>query len=288
MNRLQTKCLLGSLALHLSLLTILVVGPGFLKSKTVPGDDPPWLEIIPWPLVDGPFSGGGSPNPAPSPPAPAQQPAPAPAPPPPAPRERQKQLESPAPKPPPTPRDDSWSVSKKGKSDPKDAKGKHQIVPDLTPGNRNPTATPSKSARSPGVEGGRGTTEARQAALAGVMSELRGSFAGATEFGVGGGGPAYASYGQALKTIYTDAWNPPDDVTDDTLNVRAEIVVARNGRVTSFKIAPGGKSGVASLDRSVQEVLERVRNLPPFPEESKDTERTFKLVFNLKLKRSIG
>jgi TonB family protein len=305
MNRLQKKCFLGSVTLHALLLTILIVGPGFLRSRTQPGDNLPVLDVIPSREIDAAFFGGGSARPA-APQSTPAQPAlsPPPAPPPAAPKETApKQVESPAPKPRPTPpRDESWSLPEKKskkqtkpedtssekKTNDKAANGKHEIVPNLARTVRSPTETPSKNARNAGVEGGRGNAEARQAAVAGVVSELRGGLAGATDVGVGGGGPAYASYWQALKTIYTEAWNPPDNLTDDTAKVRAEITIARNGRVISAGIASGGKSGLPSLDRSVQEVLERVRDVPPFPEESKDNERTFKLLFDPKLKRPLG
>jgi len=301
MNRLQKKCFIASVTLHLFLLTILVVGPGFLKRKTLPGDNLPVLEVIPSYLIDRAFMGGGSPGLAASPATPAP---PAVSPPAAAPKvTAQSQVEPPSPKPrQATPRENSWSLPDKNprkqtkpedtasdkKNNDKPDKGKREIVPNLTRTVRSPPDTPPRNSRSTGVEGGRGTAEARQAALAGVIFELKGGLAGATEVGVGGGGPAYASYWQALKTIYTEAWNPPDDLTDETAKVRAEITIARNGRVISADIASGGKSGIPSLDRSVQEVLERVRDVPPFPEESKDNERTFKLLFDPKLKRQIG
>ena len=300
MSRLQKKCFLGSVTMHCALLTILVVGPAFLAGKPVPISDLPVLELIPPRLIDEAFMSGGSPRAAAPQPAPPAEPAVSP---PPAASKptAQKTVQPPTPKPERTEaRDESWTAPDKKsakkpppndattdrKDNPKSSKGKPKI--NLTPAVRNAADPPPNTTRTRGAEGGRGTAEARQATLAGVMSELRGGLSEATDIGiVGGGGEANANYWQALKTINTDAWNPPDDLTDSG-KVKAEITIARNGRVVSAKITPSGKSGIPSLDRSVQDVLERVKDVPPFPEESKDTERTFKLLFDQKLKRLIG
>jgi TonB family protein len=103
---------------------------------------------------------------------------------------------------------------------------------------------------------------------------------------VGTGGEAYANYSQAIKTTYTDAWITPEDVNDESATVQVTVTIARDGRVTSSSILK--TSGIGALDKSVQNVLDRVRKLPPFPEGAKDLQRTFKLNFNLKSKRSLG
>jgi TonB family protein len=296
MSRLESKCFVGSVTMHLLLLTILMVGPGLLGTRPSPNDKLPVLEMIPSRLIDAPFMGGGSPRPTTLLPAPAPAIA--------APQATPKnQVLSPAAKPEPTPHaKDTWLLpDQKRKKQPKteaskaespdNAKtgsGKHEIVPNLRRQVRNPAGSPAPNARPNGVDGARARAEAHRAVLNEAVSELRGGLAGATEVGVGGGGPAYASYWQALKTIYTDAWTPPEDLTDDIAKVRAEITVARNGRVISARIVPGGRSGIPSLDRSVQEALDRVRDVPPFPEEAEDNERTFKLLFDPKLKRGLG
>src|SRR5689334_21470985 len=89
MNRLEKKCLIVSTGIHLLLVAILVICPGFLSSKDQP-QPAQFLQFIPLKTTDLNASGGGNPNARPpaSPPAPKPQPTP-PAPPPPAPAQRE-------------------------------------------------------------------------------------------------------------------------------------------------------------------------------------------------------
>jgi len=75
-------------------------------------------------------------------------------------------------------------------------------------------------------------------------------------------------------------------VTDDSASVKTEITIARSGNIVSARVTR--KSGNASMDRSVQRALDRVRFIAPFPEGATDSERTIILNFNLKSKRQIG
>jgi protein TonB len=93
-------------------------------------------------------------------------------------------------------------------------------------------------------------------------------------------GAAFASYGQEVLRIYREAWRPPDELNDDTATATVKITVLRNGTIRSAKIV--SRSGNSTLDNSVQEALNRVRRLPPFPSGSSDSERVFSINFNLK------
>ena len=97
----------------------------------------------------------------------------------------------------------------------------------------------------------------------------------------GTGGEAYASYVQAIKSLYDSAWITPEGVTDKTASVKVEVVIARAGRVISDRIID--RSGIGPMDRSVQMALDRVRvrGVPAFPPNSKDEKRTFIIDFNL-------
>ena len=105
-------------------------------------------------------------------------------------------------------------------------------------------------------------------------------------FGPGGGGEVYASYDQFVKSVYWHAWTPPDDVTSDEAVVKATVTISSDGSVLSARITKG--SGDSSVDRSIQQTLERVTFIAPFPEGAKEKERTYKINFNLKAKRLSG
>jgi TonB family protein len=89
-----------------------------------------------------------------------------------------------------------------------------------------------------------------------------------------------------VKTVYTRSWQTPDDVEDDTISVLVQVTIARNGNVLSHKVLKG--SGNASLDASVNLVLDRVTFVGPFPAGAKEDQRSFKLNFNLKAKKLAG
>ena len=81
MNRLQKKCAMVTVGIHLLLVVILIVGPGFFAPKPKADDLP--LDVIPANLIDAAFNSGvhnatpppptaiiTPPTPAPTPPAP--------------------------------------------------------------------------------------------------------------------------------------------------------------------------------------------------------------------------
>ena len=68
--------------------------------------------------------------------------------------------------------------------------------------------------------------------------------------------------------------------------VTVRVVINRSGKVTSARILERSSSAV--MNRTVQRALDDVRFVAPFPEGAKDTERSFKIIFNLQSKRSAG
>ena len=68
--------------------------------------------------------------------------------------------------------------------------------------------------------------------------------------------------------------------------MKVKVVIARDGSVITDAILK--RSGIPALDKSVENALNRVRQLPPFPEGAKDAQRTFIINFNLKAKRLLG
>ncbi len=104
--------------------------------------------------------------------------------------------------------------------------------------------------------------------------------------GQGDGGPLSAAYKDVVASIYTAAWVPPAELDDDTATVTVKVTIARDGRVISGRIIkPSGNTG---MDHSIQNVLENVTFIQPFPEGSRDQERTYNINFNLKTKRLMG
>ena len=96
---------------------------------------------------------------------------------------------------------------------------------------------------------------------------------------------AAANYAQVVKSIYEQAWTPPDDTVSDDANIKVRVTIASDGTVISARvIAP---SGDASVDTSVRNTLERVQFIAPFPSGSPETERTYIINFNLKSKRQM-
>ena len=95
-----------------------------------------------------------------------------------------------------------------------------------------------------------------------------------------------ANYAQVVKSIYEQAWTPPNDTANDDANIRVRVTIARDGTVISARVIT--PSGDASVDISVQRTLDRVQFIEPFPAGSTDKERTYIINFNLKAKRMLG
>jgi len=64
------------------------------------------------------------------------------------------------------------------------------------------------------------------------------------------------------------------------------VTIARDGHVIEAHIID--KSGDSGLDRSIQDTLDRVTEIRPFPDDSNDKQRTYIINFNLKAKRELG
>ena len=121
-----------------------------------------------------------------------------------------------------------------------------------------------------------------------AVGTMQSGFKSGTEVDVGGpGGAAYADYGAFVKAMYEDAWKIVQDLDDEEAIAAVRVTIARDGRVLSASIIQRSKN--ASLNRSVQRALDSVKHIGrPFPDSSKDSERTFDIKFNLKAKRLLG
>ena len=290
MNRLQKKCLIATAGFHLLLLVILLVGPGFFAAKPKP-DDTQMLDVIPANLIDAAFSSGVKaaqpppPTPIVKPPEPQPQPQPAPEPPKPVVKPEPVKQPDPEPVKPPDklPPDDLKPVVKPSTKPPE-----HIIKPDLKQIVRKtpPKNTDNSEAENAAKEQKR-LRDQRIKAFQNAARSIKENSSSATTVEMRGtSSVSYANYASVVKSIYTQAWTPPDDTASDDANVRVSVVIGRDGSViTSRVLTP---SGDASVDRSVQRTLDRVTFIAPFPDGSKEKEKTFIINFNLKSKRMLG
>lgn len=124
------------------------------------------------------------------------------------------------------------------------------------------------------------------AKLSGSISSIKQNTSGTVvEMPGGGGGEVYVNYKQFVQAAYHNAWIPPAEIANDAMAVRAEVTVDRSGNVISAK--PVRKSGNPALDKSVERALQ-LKFIAPFPEGSKDNQRDFIIIFDLKARRSLG
>jgi colicin import membrane protein len=292
MTRLQKKCLIVTAGTHL-LLVVLLLCSGFIAPKPKV-DDTQVLDVIPANLIDAAFNSGVKSAPTPPPAQPIVKPE---ATPPPTP--------TPEPtKPTPTPPTLMEKVKEIFKPDPikpviedptpveKPIKPEHKIKVDLTVHTR--TITPKKTEDDSKAEAEAEAKEQKKIhdqkvkAFRDAARSIKQNTSSTTVVDTmpGASSVSYANYASVVKSIYTQAWTPPDDTASDDANVRVSVVIARDGTVVTSSILTS--SGDSSVDRSVQRTLDRVNFIEKFPDGSKEREKTFIINFNLKAKRMLG
>jgi protein TonB len=278
MTRLQKKCLIAAAGTHL-LVVVAVLCSGFITSKPKP-DDSQLLDVIPATAIDAALQSGVK-DAQPPPPTPVVQPqVPTPAPPtPPTP---------PQPKPaePVTPPEkiQPADLTPVDHSEPKPKPVKpHEVQPDFTPIVRSQTDQAEADAAAAKE---RRLRDAKLKAFREAERAIEKNSSSSTKIDMpGNSSAAYADYASIVKSVYTQAWTPPDDAANDSANAKARITIANDGRVISATmITP---SGDASVDRTVQNTLDRVQQIEPFPDGATDTERSYIINFNLKARRQM-
>lgn len=167
-----------------------------------------------------------------------------------------------------------------------------------------PTATPNKAKSAPSEPPGPSAEElARQRrqdlarSLEGASGKISGSVSrGAVQIHVGpaggGGGGAggtgavggASAYAWHVRNAFNNAWIPPQNLKDEFATADVEVVIRKDGRVSQARIIK--RSGVTSLDRSVQDALDRVREIVPFEAGATEETRTYTIGFNLRSKRT--
>ena len=288
MNRLQKKCLIATAGFHLLLVLTLIFGSAFFTSHSKP-DETQVLNVIPFTTIDAMFNSGvkNAQPPAPTPPQPVQQPQPTPQPP---------QPKPPEPKPEPVKQPEPEPV-KPQKLSPDDLKPLEPVDKPVKPAPKKPEISLTPVVRkAPKVSPDTSEAEAREAAkeakkrakaFAEAARSISKNASSATTVEMPGtGSVSYANYASVVKSIYEQAWTPPDDTASDDAIAKVSVTIGRDGAVISSRIL--NPSGDASVDRSVQRTLDRVNFVAPFPDGAREKERTFIINFNLKAKRLLG
>ena len=327
MNRTEKKCFLGSAAFHGLLAVTFLFGSAFFTSHSKNNNVPPPITVIPEDavkFVDGQSSGG---KPGAPPPAKAAQPdKPAPVaraekPPPPI----AKPADKPVVKPPETLKPPKADKPKEPKQVAHEDKPEKHHGDDVPPKSKNikkvtNTATnethrltdhvvkrstvdlaairAQEAADAEAAQAERAYQDSLDRArkwqdVAGIAAgKIGGLGKGLTDRVVSvdgqnglGNGPATANWRAAVGLLYTRAWVPPSDA-DASSTVDARVTIARNGDVLSAHVVRS--SGNASLDRSVERVLRKVRQAPPLPDNAREDQRTVTITFDLNVKQALG
>ena len=276
MNRLQKKCLFAAAGTHLLVVVVLLCS-GFIASKPKQ-DDTPVLTFLPDVASDKPTSGSKSdPTPPPTPVVKQQDPTP---PPPIPPTPVVKQVEPVKTVEPVKPPEDVKPLDKPVVEIPKPKPPKRQIVVDLKPVVRDPkkVVDDTKAADAAAAEKAKQLEKQRRAFLT-AMNNIKTKASTSTEFSLPGNSSAsYANYGAIVVSAYHHAWMPPDNMATASAVIKFSVTIARDGTVMSSRITDS--SGDSSVDRAVQRMLDRVTEIAPFPEDSKDQQRTYNIDFN--------
>jgi TonB family protein len=273
MNRLQKKCVIGTVGIHLLLLLILIVGPAFFNREPKL-DNSQILDVIPANLVDAAVNSGVQ-SAQPPPPTPVTMPKPVqplqsiPLPP---------KIVTPPPTPTPTPTPSLLDrVEKYFKPTP-------TVTPNVTPSERQTKPKPDDGIKVSTQLVKRTTPKNtshpdNSRAINNTVRSLSHSLSSATKIDMPGNASAsYANYGDVVISVYHSAWAPPDGMVGDNVTVMFKVTIARDGTVISAHIVT--PSGDANVDAAVQRMLDRVTFIAPFPEGSDDKQRTYPVEFN--------
>ncbi|HSY42567.1 MAG TPA: TonB C-terminal domain-containing protein [Candidatus Acidoferrum sp.] len=298
MNRLQKKCVIGTVGIHLLLLLILIVGPAFYNQQPKT-DDTTVLDMIPANLVDAAVNSGvqgAQPPPTPRPVTPQPpQPQRLFAPPPPTPTPAPAPVSTPAPAPEPV-RTPSPSLLEEFKDYFK-SKPEPTVKPDLTPTEKQPTTQTHtdnikvdlhKVNRTEVKNTSQPDNARNQQAINRALNSLSHSLSSATTVDMPGhSSAAYASYASVVKSVYEQALrsHAPESVAQKDEKTRVRIVIANDGTVLSSTVI--SQSGDPSWDDAVQQTLDQVTFVAAFPDGATEKERSYTLGFTPEVEQSI-
>ena len=281
MNRLQKKCVIGTVGIHLLLLLILIVGPAFFNREPKM-DNTQILDMIPANLVDAAVNSGvqDAHPPAPNPvvmPKPVQPLQSIPLPP---------KIVTPPPTPTPTPSilervKDYFTPKPTPTVTPNLTPAEHQIKPKTDNSIKADTTLVKRTA--PKNTPQHNNSQAVNNAVRNLTKELSPS----TKIDMPGNASAsYASYASVVETVYEQALRPnlPDQVANNNENTKVSITVSSDGTVVSAHIT--SPSGDSAWDAAVQRTLDQVSMIAPFPDGATDKERHYTLSFNPEVEKS--
>ena len=290
MNRLQKKCVIGTVGIHLLLLLILIVGPAFYNQQPKT-DDTTVLDMIPANLVDAAVNSGvqgAQPPPTPKPVTP-QQPQQLFAPP------KIVQPPAPAPTPAPTPALTPTPSLLEKFEKMFAPKPDTSVKPDLTPEKRQTENTQpkiqinlTKVSRNSVKNTSQPDNARNQQAINRAFNSLTHSLSSATTVDMPGhSSAAYASYASVVKSVYEQALrsHAPESVSQKDEKTRVRIVIANDGTVLSSTVI--SQSGDPSWDDAVQQTLDQVTFVAAFPDGATEKERSYTLGFTPEVEQSI-
>jgi TonB family protein len=282
--RLQNRCLLTSAAVHASLLALLVFAPAFRReSKDL--ITPP-LELVPGELIDAALAPGLAPLESSAPPKsdvtaevrePQRQPAPAPI---------VRQPRPPTREEPPEVETAPQSTTRK--EPPVRAQRDRPKLFDFSKATSiKPTKTSRSASKSSAADNQASSQmrslERRLAEAAGSISSARNSSTIRISTPGGGGGGRGSVNAWNVRNAYDLAWVTPTRVTDELATAEVEVVIRGDGSVAEARMVR--KSGIAALDRSVEDAMRKVKRIDPFQSFAPDETVTFTIGFNLQSRR---
>ncbi len=286
MTRLEKKCFVAASGTHALLFLILLVGPAFFvaKDRVQPVQQ---ISVISGKVVDDALSSGGSTVAQPPPPPPQQQitqpPAPQPHAEPPKADPKPPEPEKHEPKP-----DKSLEPATKPKIhqtelDPSELKRIHKPSSTVAK-NIPPKNTPTTDdTRAQDVANQRRIADQLKQTIRGLGQNL-GKPVSVEMRGSGADGPAMTNYKDIVYSRYYNAWAQPSNSEQESPKVVVTIIIARTGKVVDSRITR--RSGNSVMDRSIENLLENVTFVEPFPDESKNQQLSFTLTFGLAGKTS--
>lgn len=322
MSRLQKKCLIASSTLHALLVLIVLTSSAFLL-KDEESVDQQVLTFIPDRLVDEPLRrapSGAQPSatppaantqppqsqppapptvkpPEPDPVPPKKQPEPAkPQPDPPKPEPVKKQEpKKPEPEPKKEPQTKVAKVdpteAKKSKEEPKKSEpikiGKPKLVVRENPKVNADRESQRRAETTKAQEELAARQEKALSGLQGLVQRISTPGVEPSSLDLGTVGVSYASLDAWIRKVYMDAWQKPADMQAGEFSVMVRVVIRRDGTVESHSITD--PSGISKLDKSVRDVLARVKTIGmEFPEGAREEKRSYTIEFNLKATTGAG
>ena len=258
MSKLKKRCIVaGSVALHLTVLFMLIFVPQFIAKRK---DTERSINIIPFSEVEKLL------NPA-APVTQPQQPRPKPVqkriePPKPKPKLQKRIVQQPRPKPKP--------VHKKVEAQ----KPKPKIKVNLNPVNSRPDPKQVEQIERARVEAIR-EKQVRNKQIEQRLENLSNELSDSTEVTVSQGS-LKADYQAMIEKTYRQAWVSHQKFTGNPV-VKIKITVRRDGAVIGHSILK--KSGFKEADLAVTKVIKRVRKFEPFYAGMKGRQQTFDINF---------